>query len=137
VFNSYGLSANFTIADQFQIGGWVNYTDGRVFNGDQAALGDGSYWSYAATLGVSDLGVDGSLLGLIVGVPPYIENYDFANNLLPDFDSDVALYVEGFYRIPISDNIAITPSVIFVDNVNNDDANDGIVIGALRTTFRF
>ncbi|MEO1210983.1 MAG: iron uptake porin, partial [Cyanobacteria bacterium J06638_20] len=135
VYNSYGLSANFVLGDRFQIGGWINYTDGRAFNGDDPVIGDGRYWSYAATLGVSDLGVDGSLLGLIAGVPPFVAIYDFANG--GAFGSDASLYVEGFYRVPISDNISITPSIIFVDDVNNENNNDGIVIGALRTTFRF
>ncbi|MBE9102215.1 iron uptake porin [Vacuolonema iberomarrocanum] len=136
VYNSYGLSANFVLGDRFQIGGWVNYTDGRTFDGTPL-VGNGRYWSYAGTLGVSDLGLDGSLLGLIVGVPTYAAIYDFAEGGLGARGSDASLYVEGFYRIPISDNIAITPSVIFVDDPSNNNDNDGIVIGALRTTFRF
>jgi len=136
VFNSYGLSANFVLGDTFQIGGWVNYTDGRTFSGTPL-VGDGEYWSYAGTLGVSDLGIDGSLLGLIVGVPTYAARYEFANAGLGAFGSDASVYVEGFYRIPISDNIALTPSVIVVQDPSNNNDNDGIVIGALRTTFRF
>ncbi|MEO1148773.1 MAG: iron uptake porin, partial [Cyanobacteria bacterium J06638_22] len=110
VYNSYGLSANFVLGDRFQIGGWVNYTDGRTFDGTPL-VGNGRYWSYAGTLGVSDLGVDGSLLGLIVGVPTYAAIYEFADDDLGARGSDASLYIEGFYRVPISDNIAITPSV--------------------------
>ncbi|MEO1148774.1 MAG: iron uptake porin, partial [Cyanobacteria bacterium J06638_22] len=136
VYNSYGLSANFVLADRFQIGGWINYTDGRTFDGTPL-VGNGRYWSYAGTLGVSDLGIDGSLLGLIVGVPTYAAIYEFAEDDFGARGSDASLYIEGFYRVPISDNIAITPSVIFVDDPSNENNNDGIVIGALRTTFRF
>lgn len=135
VFNGYGLSANFVLGDVFNIGGWVTYIDGDTFAGDNGAIGQGEYWSYAATLAVEDLGIDGSLLGLIVGVPTYA-NYDFANGA-DNIRQDNAISIEALYRVPLSDNITITPSVAFIDNVGNDSENDAVVVGTLRTSFRF
>ena len=47
------------------------------------------------------------------------------------------LHVEGFYRFRISDNIAITPRVIWLTVPNHDDRNDDVFIGVLRTLFYF
>jgi len=47
------------------------------------------------------------------------------------------LHVEGFYRFRISDNIAITPGVIWLTVPNHDDRNDDVFIGVLRTVFYF
>ncbi|MBD1910557.1 MULTISPECIES: iron uptake porin [unclassified Leptolyngbya] len=132
IFNGYGLSANFVLGDVFNIGGWISYIDGDTFNNGN--VGQGEYWSYAATLGVEDLGIDGSLLGLIVGVPTYA-NYDLAGG--GAIRQDNAVSIEALYRIPLSDNISITPSVAFIDNVGNDSDNDAVVIGTVRTSFRF
>jgi hypothetical protein len=52
-------------------------------------------------------------------------------------DRDTLLPVEGFYRFRISDNIAITPGVIWLTAPNHDDRNDDIFIGVLRTVFYF
>lgn len=134
VYNAYGLSANVVLGDVFNIGGWVTYVDGRTFD-SSPAVGDGRYWTYAATLGVDDLAIDGSLLGLIVGVPPYEAIYEFATG--GGRGSDTSFYAEGFYRIPVSENISITPAVIFLTDPSNNNGNDAVVVGAVRTTFRF
>ncbi|MBD2153927.1 iron uptake porin [Leptolyngbya sp. FACHB-16] len=132
IFNGYGLSANFVLGDVFNIGGWISYIDGDTFNNGN--VGQGEYWTYAATLGIEDLGIDGSLLGLIVGVPTY-GSYDFAAG--GNIRQDNAVSIEALYRIPLSDNISITPSVAFIDNVGNDTDNDAVVVGTVRTSFRF
>jgi len=136
VFNGYGLSANFVLGDVFNIGGWLMYVDGDTFTGDNGAIGQGEFWSYAATLGVQDLGIDGSLLGLIIGVPTYA-NYDFANGTAANIRQDNAISIEALYRIPLSDNISITPSVALIDNVGNESDNEAVVVTTLRTSFRF
>jgi carbohydrate-selective porin OprB len=44
--------------------------------------------------------------------------------------------LQGFYKYKFSDNLSITPALIYVtatDETNNNNA----VIGALRTTFTF
>jgi carbohydrate-selective porin OprB len=39
--------------------------------------------------------------------------------------------------LPLTDNITITPGVIWVMDPGNNNDNDDIVIGALRTSFSF
>jgi len=45
--------------------------------------------------------------------------------------------VEAFYRIPINDNIAITPDLQFIFNPNNNSASSTIIMGTIRTVFTF
>jgi carbohydrate-selective porin OprB len=45
--------------------------------------------------------------------------------------------VEAFYRIPINDNIAISPDLQFIFNPNNNSANSTIIMGTIRTVFTF
>ncbi len=137
VVNAYGLSAEFRLAERFLVGGWVSYFDTRIFDGPNDILGDGEGWTYAGTLGIEDLGIEGSLLGFIVGVPPYNARYTFAQNALGASGSDTSLHIEGFYRIPLNENVSITPGIIFVEDPGNDNGNESVVIGALRTSFTF
>ncbi|MGG6293001.1 iron uptake porin [Leptolyngbya sp. AN02str] len=133
VFNAYGLSANYRLAEAINIGGWVSYIDSRIFDGP--GLGDGRAWTYAGTLGIEDLGIQGSLLGLIVGVPPYNAIYEFAGGGATG--SDTSLHIEGFYRIPLNNNISITPGIIWVQDPGNNNNNEDVIVGALRTSFSF
>jgi hypothetical protein len=136
VYNGYGISFEFGLSDAFTIGGWGMYVDTRTFGGPLAFRGDGEAWSYALTLGIGDLGVEGSLLGIIAGVPPY--QGSFGNSTLGNFapfNTGGSFHAEVFYRFPVSDNISLTPGVIFVSNIG--DTNDDAFIGVLRTSFRF
>jgi hypothetical protein len=65
VANSYGIEANYRIADNFAIGGWVGYTAARVIS-----LGDADVWNYAVTLAFPDLGKEGNLGGIVIGMQP-------------------------------------------------------------------
>ncbi|MEO0928908.1 MAG: carbohydrate porin, partial [Cyanobacteria bacterium J06643_13] len=47
------------------------------------------------------------------------------------------LHAEAFYEYRLNDNIAITPGLIYVTNPDNNDDNDDLLIGTIRTTFSF
>ena len=139
VQNSYGASVNYTLGGNFSqinVGGWINYTDTRVFAGDRANVGDGRSWSYAGYAAFSGLGSPGSLLGIIVGVPPRTAIYTRAVGGT-SFGQDAALHVEAFYRFALTDNISITPGLIWLSDPGNDNDNDSVFVGALRTSFSF
>ena len=133
ILNAYGVSAQFALNDAVFVGGWASYYDVDELNG----AGDATFWTYAGTVGVADLGVEGSLLGLIVGVPPRQTELEVAGDRVTAGTQDAALHIEGFYRLPLTDNITITPGVIWVMDPGNNNDNDDIVIGALRTSFSF
>jgi len=132
VYNGYGVSVNYALADTINIGGWGTYIDTRTFAGPAEFRGDGEAWSYALTLGFEDLGLEGSLLGIIAGVPPYSGSF---TNQIGSGNNAGAFHTEVFYRFAVSDNISVTPGVIWVSDVA--DTGDDIFIGVLRTSFKF
>jgi hypothetical protein len=138
VSDSYGLEASIAITDGIVIGGWGSLS--KVSNlstlGGQIDRGTLDVWNWAATLAFPDLGKEGNLAGLIVGMEPNVteSSIDTANF---GEDADNSLHIEAFYQYQINDNIAITPGIVWVTAPDNNDNNDDLVIGAIRTTFTF
>ncbi|MBE9187871.1 iron uptake porin [Microcoleus sp. LEGE 07076] len=131
VSNSYGAQASFRLSPRFVIGGWAGLTNARILG-----VGDARIWNYAVTLALPDLGKEGNLLGFVVGREPYLDKLEAPGNL-DNFRNDQSWHLEGFYKFKLSDNIAVTPGVIWITNPNQNDRNDDIIIGTLRTTFTF
>ena len=52
-------------------------------------------------------------------------------------DKDTSLHLEAFYRYQLTDNIQVTPGVIWLTAPNHNANNDDVVIGVFRTVFRF
>ena len=46
-------------------------------------------------------------------------------------------HLEGFYRYPVTDNISINPGLLVVINPEDDNDNDTIYVGTIRTVFKF
>ncbi|MEH1808271.1 iron uptake porin [Nostoc sp.] len=129
--NSYGVQASIGITDNIVLGGWAGYTNSQSLRGTG---GDVDIWNYAVTLGFPDLGKKGNLAGIIAGVEPKVTSSDIAGL---DSDPDTSYHLEAFYQYKLSDNITITPGVIWLTSPDHNDTNDDVVIGALRTTFSF
>jgi hypothetical protein len=128
VANTYGAQVNFKLGDTFEIGGGIAYTDVSGLGGRP----DYELWSYQATLAINDLGGEGNQLGILAGIPTYTAD-------LREFgaEDDNAFLAEVYYRYTLSDNIALTPSVIYIANPFNNQDVDDTFIGTLRTTFSF
>ncbi|UKP00403.1 iron uptake porin [Nostoc sp. UHCC 0870] len=124
--NSYGLSAAFRPSDKLSFSGFVSYTDVTGFGiGD-----DREVWSYGVGVALPDFGKQGNVLGIFAGAQPYARGVVAGSN-------DIPYQVEGFYKYRVSDNISITPGVIWLTNINQNGNNDDAIIGTLRTTFTF
>ena len=135
--DSVGIDFSWTISDRFVLGGWGTYNRISVLDGQ---FEDGSLdtWTGAVTLAVTDLITEGSLAGIIVGVEPKVTNsdgIDFEDR--SSTDSDTSLHIEALYQLNVSDNIAITPGVIWLTAPDHNEDNDDIVVGVVRTTFNF
>lgn len=122
--DSYGFEAAFKPSDKISISGFAVYSDitGLGVNNN------GEVWSYGAGIALPDLGKKGNVLGIFAGIEPYLGGNT----------ADKPYHFEGFYKYRVTDNISITPGVIWLTNPgqvagNNDDA----IIGTLRTTFTF
>ncbi|MBF2002503.1 MAG: carbohydrate porin [Synechococcales cyanobacterium M58_A2018_015] len=139
VANIYGAQVNFKLGF-VELGGGAMYMPVRILSGDQR--GDYRVWSYHGTVAFPDLGGDGNLLGFVFGVPPRIAGMDsrlFGTLGLGAGDTrqDAAFLLEGFYRFRVSDNISITPGVVWISDPGNDNSVSDTFVGAIRTTFTF
>ncbi|MDF5707857.1 MAG: iron uptake porin [Nostoc sp. S4] len=125
--NSYGVSAAFRPSDKLSISGFISYHDVTGFGAND----DFEAWSYGVGVALPDLGKKGNVLGVFAGVEPYSRNrVGFVGNDLP-------YHFEGFYKYRVSDNVSITPGVIWLTSPGQNSANDDAIIGTLRTTFTF
>lgn len=140
--DSYGLELSWRLSNNFVLGGWVGYTNTsvteNVFTGvGTISEGDLDVWNWAVTLGFPDLGKEGNLGGIILGMPPKVTN---ASLIIPGQtieDDDTTFHIEAFYQYQVTDGIFITPGVIWQINPNHNENNADVVIGTLRTTFTF
>jgi Carbohydrate-selective porin, OprB family/S-layer homology domain len=130
VTNSYGIATALRVSKNFSISGYAALTDATIIG-----RGGGTIWTYGGGLAFPNFGREGSLLGLFAGVQPYLTDLDVPGGA--NFEDDPPYHVEGFYKIQITDNISLTPGVIWLLSPNQDNDNDDVFIGTLRTTFSF
>ncbi|MEG4582192.1 iron uptake porin [Microcoleus sp. MON1_C5] len=137
--NSYGAQASWQLNRRFAIGGWAGYTNQRILSNlttptGSVQRGDQKVWNWAVTLAFPDLLKEGNVAGIVVGMEPRVTSS--TNRTLPE-DKDTSLHVEGFYQFKLSDNISITPGLIWLTAPDHNKNNSDLVIGVVRTTFTF
>ena len=84
-----------------------------------------NYWM--AGLSLIDLFREGASLGIAAG-QPFIAS---------EIGDDTQTNFEAFYNFPLNDNIAIAPILQVITNPSNQNANDTIFTGTIRTVFNF
>ena len=137
--NSYGAQASWQLNRRFAIGGWAGYTNQRILSNlatptGSVQRGDQKIWNWAVTLAFPDLLKEGNVAGILVGMEPRVTSS--TNRTLPE-DKDTSLHVEGFYQFKLSDNISVTPGLIWLTAPDHNKDNSDLVIGVIRTTFTF
>ncbi|WP_414584660.1 iron uptake porin [Scytonema sp. PCC 10023] len=134
--NSYGIQASLGLSEKFVLGGWVGYTNARNLSteGGRVDRGELEIWNWAVSLGFPDLGKEGNLAGIIFGMEPKVTGSSI-NEI--SRDRDTSYHVEAFYQYKVTDNITITPGVIWLTAPDHNNDNDDVVIGAVRTTLSF
>lgn len=137
--NAYGVQASWQFNPNLVLGGWVGYTAVRTLSTGDGTVdrGDLSIWNWAVTLAAPDLGKKGNVAGIIVGMEPKVTSVSNALRNAIGEDPDTSLHIEGFYQLQLTDNIAITPGIIWLTAPDHNADNDDIVIGTIRTTFTF
>ncbi len=126
--NSYGISAAFRPSDKLSISGFVSYHS--VLGEGPGSIGKYQAWSYGAGVALPDFGKKGNVLGIFAGAQPYALNR-FGG------DTKVPYQIEGFYKYRLSDNISVTPGVIWLTAPGQSNNTDNAIIGTVRTTFTF
>jgi len=118
------IGANVELAISPQVAVFGRYGYGSY---DDTAFGDvePNYWMVGVA--VRDLLKPGALAGIAVG-QPFIESA-VGNATQTNF--------EAFYNFPVTDNITLTPLVQVITNPGNQDSNDTIFTGTLRSVFSF
>jgi hypothetical protein len=130
-----GLSASWKLTDMIHLGAWGGYgiaSEAGVDDSDEIDI-----WTWNANVSILDLGKEGAVLSLSGGLPPKGE---FAINDDGEIDGridDASYIIQAQYKFPITDNISITPGGYVLLNPENNDDNDAIWVGVLRTTFKF
>ncbi|NJR73447.1 MAG: iron uptake porin, partial [Scytonema sp. CRU_2_7] len=111
--NSYGVQASFGLSDKIVLGGWVGYTNARNLSteGGRVDRGELDIWNWAVSLGFPDLGKKGNLAGIIFGMEPKVTGSSI--NEVPK-DRDTSYHIEAFYQYQVTENITITPGVIWL-----------------------
>ncbi|NEO52326.1 MAG: iron uptake porin [Okeania sp. SIO3B5] len=130
--DTVNFEAQWRVTNGFQIGGWGGASFARPEDDDDTD--DITIITGALTLAFPDLLKEGSLGGIIVGVPPIVTDGGDDDDLK---DDDTSIHIEAFYRFQMNDNIAITPGLFVITNPNHIEDNDSIWVGTLRTQFRF
>ena len=136
VSNSYSLELSYELSDFLAISAWgglskvttLSSLDGQIERGTQ------DVWNWAITLAFPDLGREGNLGGIVIGAQPWVTNSSIDSL---GTDDNISLHWEAFYEHRLSDNITITPGIVWITAPDNSDSEDDLVIGAIRTTFRF
>ena len=128
--NSVGIQGYYQFSPKVALTGFAGYTNVNSTTDDD--FDDADILYYALGLALPDLGKEGSLGGLFFGAQPYVTQINDDGT-----DADIPFHLEAFYKYQVNDFISITPGVIWQFNPNQDDDNDDVVIGTLRTTFVF
>ncbi len=119
----FGVQASWKITDRINIAGWGGYATAEAARDGR----DIDFYTAALNVAVLDIGKEGSVIGLTVGLPPFADRDD----------EDIPIFVEGLYKYPVTDKISLTPSVYAILNPNSNSENDTVLVGTLRTTFEF
>lgn len=147
--NKYGASLNYNVSNNFQIGGWVGYSQARVLGvatsgGSTGRSGDVSVLNYAAMLSFPNLFKAGNLGGLVFGMQPRVTGTSNARvataiGFLPGQrkDRDTGFHIEAFYTFRLNDHVAITPGFFWLTAPNHDARNPDAFVGVVRTSFLF
>jgi hypothetical protein len=128
VTNSYGIQAAFRLTDNISLSGFGAYTDAILIG-----QGGAEIWTYGAGVAFTDLGKEGNILGLFAGAQPYAGSIETALGSIPK--GETPYHVEAFYKYQVTENISVTPGVIWLTAPNQ--GLEDVVIGTLRTTFKF
>ncbi len=138
--DSFGLQTSWQISQGFILSGWAGYSNVETL--DNITTTDGKsgnldVWNWAVTLAFPDLGKEGNLGGIVVGMEPKVTDSNIILDSGLAVDRDTSFHIEAFYQHQLNDNIAITPGIIWITAPNHDSRNSDAVLGIVRTTFTF
>jgi hypothetical protein len=142
VSNTYVLGGFYRFTPTLELGASAGLINARTLG--EGVRGDAQVWDYRVNLAFYDLGKKGNFGGIIFGMQPKLTGT--SNPVLAQAigypagqrsDKDTGFHIEAFYSYRVSDNISITPGVVWLTAPNHDARNPDVVVGVIRTTFGF
>ncbi len=121
-FDVFGANFELQLSQQIALFGRYGHANYESTTNDNI---NPNYWM--AGIAFLDLLGKGRLAGIAVGQPFIVS--EIGNATQTNF--------EAFYRIPVSNNIQITPLLQVVTNPSNQSSNGTIYTGTVRTVFSF
>ena len=105
-------------------------------------------------IAIKDFGGEKNVLAILAGVQPFITSNDaqvlnggvggssdgggvVGGVLVDREDDDIPIHIEAYYRIQVTKNIRVTPGAFVIINPEGNSDNDTLVVGTIRTTFKF
>jgi hypothetical protein len=134
--NKFGLGANINVGEKVVLsatGGYAKINDLNDGNNDDDNENSGEVWTWGANAALLDLVKEGSVLSIGGGLLP---RYGTTSGTATS-DENTSYLVEALYKLPLNDNISITPGAYAVFNPNHDTDNETVYVGVVRTTFEF
>lgn len=125
---NYGVQATLKPSKKVTLAGWYGVAQADDLTSTKEA--DISYW--AASLGFQDFLSKGNVLGFIVGQPPKVTGGTGVTK-----EADTSLHLETLYKVKVNNNVEVTPGLLVILNAENNNNNDPIYVGTVRTTFSF
>ncbi|MEZ2225884.1 MAG: iron uptake porin [Microcoleus sp.] len=142
VGNAYLPGISYRVSPTLGLSGSVGLIKARALG--NGTKGDANVLDYRFSMAFYDIGKKGNLAGIVFGVQPRLagtSNGAIAQAIgLPAGqrrDRDTGFHIEAFYTHLLTDNITITPGIIWLTAPNHDDRNPDVVVGVVRTTFSF
>ncbi|MDJ1185113.1 iron uptake porin [Roseofilum casamattae] len=127
--DSYGIAMEWAPSDRFVFNAWGQYSNAQDLSTNNQ-LDDADIWNWLVGFTFPDLGAEGNVGGLMIGMPPHITS---GTGDAPD----TPIHLEAFYKLQLTDNISVTPGFLAVINPEGDSDNDTVYVGTIRTTFKF
>ena len=140
--HAIGATVSLRLSPNWAIGGWGGWTTSKA----REISGSVQTTNWMVFSAFPNLFVPGNLGGLLFGQPPKIVASDLPDGYnFPNFSNtgeaggqpDTAYHLEVFYRARVTNFLDVTPGILVVFNSNHNSANDTLVVGVLRATFRF
>ena len=118
--NSYGAEVSYKASETLALNAFVLNT-----TANKGGIGRQDIWSYGAGVSLPNFDGKGNLIGLLVGAEPFVGGV-----------GSTPYHIEGFYKYKFSDNLSVTPGLIYLTAPNQLNGNSAL-IGVVRTTFTF
>jgi len=118
----FGLEANVRLFGFLNLSGWGGYAQAYESGTSEEA----ELWTWNGQIFFADVFGEGYGFGVGGGMPPQGSNRH-----------ETSYIAEIQFRLPITDNILLTPGAYAVFNPEGRSSNDTQFVGVIRSTFRF